>query len=118
MRKPDDDDELLRIVASAANEIVDALGLPAPKIPAALNQIIARYARTLRVTTRNVHDAIEDAKEALHSDGMRAAFRPLGEPDEPTDAADSADSAELASESAAPAASAVSGPQLHREQRG
>ena len=41
VRKPDDDNELLRIVASAANEIVDALGLPAPKVPAALNQVIA-----------------------------------------------------------------------------
>jgi eukaryotic-like serine/threonine-protein kinase len=115
VRKPDDDNELLRIVASAANEIVDALRLPALKVPAALNQIIARYTRTLRLTTRNVHDAIEDAKEALHSDGMRAAFRPLGEPDEPIDVADGA---ELASESAAPDAAAVPGPGLHREQRG
>ena len=82
VRKPDDDNELLRIVASAANEIVDALGLPATKVSAALNQVIARYARTLRLTTRIVHDAIEDAKEALHSDGMRAAFRPVGEEDD------------------------------------
>jgi len=85
-----DDNELLRIVASAANEIVDALGQPAAKVPVALNQTISRYARTLRVTTRIVHDAIEDAKEALHSDGMRAAFRPVGE----ADAAQSADAAD------------------------
>jgi len=90
VRKPDDDNELLRIVASAANEIVDALGQPAAKVPVALNQTISRYARTLRVTTRIVHDAIEDAKEALHSDGMRAAFRPVGE----ADAAQSADAAD------------------------
>ena len=34
VRKPDNDDELLRIVASAANETVDALELPPPKVAA------------------------------------------------------------------------------------
>ncbi len=44
VRKPDDDEGLLRIVASAANEVVDALGLPPAKVSAALNQVVARYA--------------------------------------------------------------------------
>jgi non-specific serine/threonine protein kinase len=95
VRKPDDDNELLRIVASAANEIVDALRQPAAKIPVALNHVTSRYARTLRVTTRIVHDAIEDAKEALQSDGMRAAFRPVGEADATDSAAAGAPSREL-----------------------
>jgi HD-like signal output (HDOD) protein len=86
VRKPDSDDELLRIVASAANETVDALELPAPKVSAALNHIVARYARTLRLTTRLLHDAVQDAKEALHSDGARALFRPAGEGDRPDEA--------------------------------
>ena len=34
VRKPDNDDELLRIVASAANEAVDALELPPAKVAA------------------------------------------------------------------------------------
>jgi non-specific serine/threonine protein kinase len=69
VRKPDTDDELLRIVASAANEAVDALGLPAPKVAAALNEVVVRYTRTLHLTTRILHDAISDAKTALTSDG-------------------------------------------------
>ena len=44
VRKPDGDGELLRIVASAANEAVDALELPAAKVSAALNDVVARYA--------------------------------------------------------------------------
>jgi HD-like signal output (HDOD) protein len=112
VRKPDNDNELLRIVASAANETVDALGLPAAKVSAALNQVIARYTRTLRLTTRIVHDAVEDAKEALHSDGMRAAFRPAGEPAERSVAA--------SDDGAAPggAAAPAPDPELQREQRG
>jgi non-specific serine/threonine protein kinase len=111
VRKPDDDNELLRIVASAANEVVDALGRPAAKVAAALNQVIGRYSRTLRLTTRNVHEAIEDAKEALQSDGMRAAFRPAGEPDERVEAPGD-DEAPLGPATAAP------DPTLEREQGG
>jgi non-specific serine/threonine protein kinase len=111
VRKPDNDNELLRIVASAANEIVDALGRPAAKVAAALNQVIGRYARTLRLTTRNVQDAIEDAREALQSDGMRAAFRPAGEKEERIE--ESPDDA--ASESEAPPMPDAA---LQREQHG
>ena len=46
VRKPDSDDELLRIVASAANEVVDALSCRRRRSPAALNDVVARYART------------------------------------------------------------------------
>jgi non-specific serine/threonine protein kinase len=109
VRKPDDDEGLLRIVASAANEVVDVLGLPPAKVSAALNQVVARYARTLRLTTRIVHDAVEDAKEALHSDGMRAAFRPAGELDDDADAATAANDAPTG---------AAGVPELQREQRG
>ena len=62
VRKPDSDDELLRIVASAANEAVDALELPPTKVSAALNEVVVRYARTLRLTTRILHDALRDAQ--------------------------------------------------------
>ena len=58
VRKPDSDDELLRIVASAANEAVDALELPAAKVAAALNESSSRYARTLRLTTPILDDAL------------------------------------------------------------
>ncbi|MEO8310710.1 MAG: HDOD domain-containing protein [Caldimonas sp.] len=73
VRKPDSDDELLRIVASAANEAVDALDLPAPKAAAGLQEVVVRYARTLRLTTRILHDAVRDAKAALQSDGAETS---------------------------------------------
>ena len=79
VRKPDTDSELLRIVASAANETVDALELPAAKVPAALNHVVSRFARTLKLTAKILHDAVQDAKEALQSDGARAPFRPVGD---------------------------------------
>jgi non-specific serine/threonine protein kinase len=72
VRKPDADDELLRIVASAANEAVDALDLPAPKVPLALNDVVARYARTLRLTIRILQDALHDAKSAASGDDAAA----------------------------------------------
>jgi eukaryotic-like serine/threonine-protein kinase len=73
VRKPDSDDELLRIVASAANEAVDALDLAPAKVSAALNEVVVRYARTLRLTTRILHDALRDAKAALKSDGAETS---------------------------------------------
>ena len=73
VRKPDNDDELLRIVASAANEAVDALELPPAKVAAALNEVVVRYARTLRLTTRVLHDALRDAQTALKSDGAETS---------------------------------------------
>jgi len=73
VRKPDSDDELLRIVASAANEAVDALELPPAKVSAALNEVVLRYTRTLRLTARILHDALRDAKVALRSDGAESS---------------------------------------------
>ena len=75
VRKPDDDNELLRIVGSAANEAVEALALPAPKSAAALNEVVVRYARTLRLTTRVLDDALGEARSALRSDGATTAAR-------------------------------------------
>jgi non-specific serine/threonine protein kinase len=73
VRKPDTDDELLRIIASAANEAADALALPPAKVAAALNEVVLRYARTLRLTNRILHDALRDARTALRSDGAETS---------------------------------------------
>ena len=78
VRKPDSDDELLRIVASAANEAVDALELPPRKVAAALANVVSRYARTLHLTTRVLHDALQDGKEAFHGNGAAAQSRRAG----------------------------------------
>ena len=75
VRKPDNDNELLRLVASAANEAIEALALPPPKSATALNEVVVRYARTLRLTSRVLDDALAEAREALASDGIRPSPR-------------------------------------------
>jgi eukaryotic-like serine/threonine-protein kinase len=106
VRKPDGDGDLLRIVASAANDLVDALDLPAAKCAAALQRVVSRYARVLRINTRIVHDAVQEARDALES----ASRVPSG----PSESADVAGDERPVSEPAVPApapeASAHAGP--------
>ncbi|HEY2189124.1 MAG TPA: HDOD domain-containing protein [Caldimonas sp.] len=109
VRKPDNDNELLRIVASAANEAVEALALPAPKATRALNEVVVRYARTLRLTTRILDDALHEAREALASDGALPSSRRADVGD--ADDAHGRGGNEAISEVAAAAP-------LHREQHG
>jgi len=108
VRKPDDDNELLRIVASAANEAIEALDLPVPKVAAALNEVVSRYARTLRLTTRILDDAFEDARAALRGDGALAALR----------RADSEEFDGEAGKQGAQAPLAAPATTLHRDQHG
>jgi non-specific serine/threonine protein kinase len=66
VRKPDSDAEVLRLTSSAANEAVDALHGHAPaKVQAAIGQVAHRYARVLGITTRDVNDALQFARERL-----------------------------------------------------
>jgi non-specific serine/threonine protein kinase len=83
VRKPDGDAELLRLVASAANETVDAVTLlPARRVAARLERIAERYARVLKVTPRIVHDALRDAQVAARR--ARVAAPESRSSDEPT----------------------------------
>jgi non-specific serine/threonine protein kinase len=56
---PDNDDEMLRIVGSCANETLEASVLPAPKVLPALTRVAQRYARTLGITLRDLQDALQ-----------------------------------------------------------
>ncbi len=56
VRHVDSDDDMLRCVASAANEAVEALA--APPQAGAVERVAQRYARTLAVTARDIHDAL------------------------------------------------------------
>ena len=91
VRKPDGDADLLRIVASAANEIVDvASHVPAKKVSAALDDVAQRYARVLRLNTRAIVDALQEAKDVLR----KGAATPAGRRE--ADAADVEPAAEAA----------------------
>ena len=69
VRRPDSDAEVLRLTASAANDVVDAVaaaGNPTgPRAVAAIGQVAQRYARALGVSARDVGDALQAAREAL-----------------------------------------------------
>ncbi len=100
VRKPDGDADLLRIVASAANEIVDiASHVPAKKMSAALNHVSQRYARVLRIDTRAVVDALQEAKDVLR----KGSAMPSGRRAAKVEAAEALETAAVASAAQAPA---------------
>lgn len=57
-RGADSDDDLLRAAASCANEAVDAQALPAPRVAAALQRVVARYGRLLDFELRDLQAAL------------------------------------------------------------
>jgi len=65
-RAIDNDDDMLRAVASCANEAVDALGLPEARRSSALRRVAQRYGRAL-------HIKLDDLQEALRSSRGAAA---------------------------------------------
>ncbi len=58
VRGPDGDHDLLRATASCANEAVDALMQPPPKVPAALQRVVQRYGRLLNFDLRGLQGAL------------------------------------------------------------
>ena len=75
VRTPDSDDELLRTVASCANEAVDALSLPAPRIAAALQRVVQRYGRALSFGVRELQAAL--AGKPLQPEAQASNLAPL-----------------------------------------
>lgn len=73
VRKPDTEPELLRIVASAANETVELLAsVPGIRVVVALDRLAERYSRVLRLGGRDFHEALKGAREALHQGTLSA----------------------------------------------
>jgi non-specific serine/threonine protein kinase len=56
-RTVDNDDDMLRAVASCANEAIDAMALPAARSHQALRRVAQRYARALRINFDDLQDA-------------------------------------------------------------
>jgi eukaryotic-like serine/threonine-protein kinase len=74
VRTPDDDGEMLRTAASAGNELADAIKLKPPqRAAAAVAQVATRYARVLKITGRDVREALQGARSALRDGGPVAA---------------------------------------------
>ncbi len=64
VRQIESDDDMLRAVASAANEAVDALSTPAQLQVAAVNRVATRYARVLSTTARDLQSALQASATA------------------------------------------------------
>lgn len=74
VRTPDDDSEVLRVTASAGNELADAVRLKPPqRAAAAVAHVASRYARVLKLTGRDVRDALQGARAALREGRAVAA---------------------------------------------
>jgi eukaryotic-like serine/threonine-protein kinase len=69
VRTVENDDDVLRALASAANEAIDALALPASMQAAALERVVKRYARALNLNSR-------DFAAALQASANTAAVEP------------------------------------------
>ncbi len=59
VRLADSDDDTIRTTASAANEAIDALLLPAERQQGALERVAQRYARVLEFTPRDLTSALQ-----------------------------------------------------------
>ncbi len=78
VRMPENDDQLLRSLGSAANEAVDALALPAERQTAALEHVAKRYARVLEITPRDLTAALQ-ASEQREARPVDAGLMPLSD---------------------------------------
>lgn len=59
VRTPESDADILRVSASCANDLVDAMGQPASRAPKALNLVVQRYARPLGLSGREMQEALQ-----------------------------------------------------------
>jgi eukaryotic-like serine/threonine-protein kinase len=74
------DADALCKAASAANDAVDAITLlPAARASVALEAISQRYARALKITLRELQDAIKEGREMIANGGVAKA-EPSGQP--------------------------------------
>lgn len=87
VRAPDTDDETLRVTASCANEVVDAMTLSGQQSAAALHKVVQRYARALGVTLRDLQQVVQGqapAPEVVADESSPASGD--GPPSDPDDA--------------------------------
>ncbi len=88
VRSMDSDDDILRTVASCANEAVDALALPAPAVLGALQRVVQRYGRVLDISLRDLQAILQGQTVAASALSLIA---PLSPPEISTRAAPAAE---------------------------
>ena len=60
----DSDDEMLRLVASCANDAIDATALPQPRVLPALQRLVQRYGRLLDLNLRDLQTLLQESPAA------------------------------------------------------
>lgn len=81
VRSVEGDDDMLRLVASCANEAVDATALPRPKVLPALQRVVQRYGRSLDLNLHDLQEALQGGGKARENPVGQALAAPLGPPD-------------------------------------
>lgn len=74
VRKPDDRADILRAVASAANEALLASDLPLAKQGPAMAQVVQRYARAIDITLKEVQEALQSARKFIDDGSVEFAL--------------------------------------------
>ena len=80
VRSVEGDDDMLRLVASCANEAVDATTLPGPKVLPALQRVVQRYGRSLNMNLRDLQEALQGGNKAPESPIAQTMPAPLDLP--------------------------------------
>lgn len=83
VRGVEGDDDMLRLVASCANEAVDAVSLPAAKVLPALQKVVQRYGRTLDMSLRDLQEALQGGTKPPAAPIAQTMPAPLDLLDEP-----------------------------------
>lgn len=77
VRTPETDGDILRVSASCANDLVDAMTQPAARAAKALGLVAQRYARALGLTAREMQEALQsDGAAPIRSSAAAAAPAP------------------------------------------
>jgi len=102
VRSTDNDGDVLRLVSSMANDVVDVVTImPATKVGASLAAVAQRYSRVLEISSREMGEALQGARAALKSGAASAASWAASPPPAPALPSDPPPGAEATPESSA-----------------
>ncbi len=75
---PETDDDMLRTIASCANEAVEATMQPAARVQPAMQKVVARYGRALEISLADLQDALLAARTVAPPDDEHRPGGPAG----------------------------------------
>lgn len=85
VRAPDTDADMLRVTASAANEVIDATQLSSNHVAAALAKVAKRYAHALSITAKDINESVQAGRQAMRGGSASVPRKPQRAEAEPGD---------------------------------